>query len=917
METKAHRHLPGGLLSYDMDQPSKRVLLIDGSSYVFRAYYALPRLSTREGQPVHAAYGFTLMLLKVMRENPTGLFVVALDKDSRAFRQTIDPNYKANRRPAPEELKVQFPIVRQILEAFNVPVVECAGYEADDVIATLTRQAVSQGFKVTIVSGDKDLMQLVGEHVELFDPMKERRYGAQEVAEKMGVPPERVVDYLALTGDASDNVPGVPKVGSKSAARLIEALGGIDDIYARIGEIARLKMRGGKAIAEQILLHREQVQRALSLVRLQSDLPLLFDESAFARLPIDRARLHNLFQSLEFTKLVSDLSLEPPPEPPQVEEIPMMVLDVGQLADMVCALSSSASMTFQVLFSGHDARRDGLMGFGFGTADGRRHWYVPIGHRYLGAPRQLSEGEVIEQIRPLFENASLQKHVYRLKDAHLSLKRLGIALKGLVHDVDLCGYLLELDRRDHSLETLSRIRLGKVLPPDVRNETSFRKHADAPLAIATAAEWMGAYLKAIAELSMQLLPEIEARGMGALYRDLELPLAEILADMERIGVRLEPKALNRLSRTLTTSLDNLERQAVALAGEEFNLNSNQQLAHVLFEKLKLPIQRRGRRGPSVDQEVLEKLAPSHPLPELILEYRSLSKLKNTYLDALPALIERDGRIHTSFHQTVTATGRLSSSDPNLQNIPVRTELGRQVREAFVAAPGMRLLSADYSQIELRILAHFSQDAALLDAFARGEDIHRRTAGEIFGVAPELVSDEMRRTAKAINFGIAYGLSAYGLSQRLDLPPKQTQAMIDRYFERYSGVRAWLDQAVADARKAGMVQTLWGRPRRLPELESKSYVARQAAERIAVNTPIQGTAADLMKRAMIAVAHELANSGFKSRLLLQVHDELLLEVIEEELEAVRELVIHSMESAAALSVPLVVGVGVGESWAEAH
>lgn len=900
-----------------MDHPSKRVLLIDGSSYVFRAYYAIPRLSTRSGMPVHAAYGFTLMLLKAMRENPEGLFVVALDKDSRAFRQAIDPNYKANRPPAPEELKVQFPIVCQILEAFNVPVVEYAGYEADDVIATLTRQAVAQGFTVTIVSGDKDLMQLVGERVELFDPMKERHYGRQEVIDKMGVPPERVVDYLALTGDASDNVPGVPKVGSKSAVQLIDALGGVDDIYARIDEIAGLKLRGGKAIAEQIRLHREQVQRALKLVRLQSELPISFDASAFARLPIDRERLRALFQSLEFTKLVSDLSLEPPPEPSTVEELPLVVLEQSQLAEMVRVLESSAAMTFQILFSGHDTRRAALLGLGFGEAEGGRRWYVPVGHRYLGASRQLNEAEVVEHVRPLFENVSLEKRVYRLKDAHLSLKRLGIELKGRVNDVDLCSYLLELDRRDRSLETLTRLRLDRILPPDVRNETSFRRNADAPLTIAAAAKWMSAYLGAIEDLVRQLLPEIEAARLGSLYRDLELPLAGILADMERAGVRLEPMALNRLSASLTSSLTDLERRAVSLAGEAFNLNSNQQIAQVLFDKLKLPIQRRGRRGPSVDQEVLERLAPSHPLPELILEYRGLSKLKNTYLDALPALIERDGRVHTSFHQTVTATGRLSSSDPNLQNIPVRTDLGRQVRAAFVAAPGMRLLSADYSQIELRILAHFSQDAALLDAFARGEDVHRRTAGEIFGVAPELVSDEMRRTAKAINFGIAYGLSAYGLSQRLDLPPKQTQEMIDRYFERYSGVRAWLDRTIADARKEGLVRTLWGRVRRLPELESKSYVTRQAAERVAVNTPIQGTAADLMKRAMIDVARGLATSGFESRLLLQVHDELLLEVTDEELEPVKALVVRAMEGAAALSVPLVVGVGVGESWAEAH
>ena len=899
-----------------MNKIKPSLLLIDGSAYVFRAYYAIPRLTTRGGLPVNAAYGFTLMMLKVMRENPESLFVVAMDRDSRAFRQSIDPNYKANRAPAPDDLKAQFPVVCQILQALNVPVVDHAGYEADDVIATLTRQAVADGFQVTVVSGDKDLMQLVGKGVDLFDPMKERRFGVAEVEEKFGVPPHRVADYLALIGDSSDNVPGVPKVGPKSAAQIIQAFGGVEEIYDHIDEVAALKLRGAKGIAEQLRLHQEQVRRALRLVQLQADLPLKFDESAFARLPLDRDRVRALFQSLEFTKLIADLSLEPPPESPQAEALPQVVLNATQLDEMVRALTAGGSMSFQVLFSGHDTRRDDLLGFAFGGADGRR-WYVPVGHRYLGAPRQLAQKVVVEAVRALFENEALQKRLFQLKHAHLALKRLGLTLKGPLHDLELCAYLLEIERRDRSVETLARIWLERVLPPDVRHATTFRKNADSPRTIAEAAEWTGAWLSAISTLLDQMLPRLEAEGLGGLYRDLELPLAEVLADMERVGVRLEPAALGHLSASLTASLDALERRAVSLAGEQFNLNSSQQLAHILFDKLGLPVQRRGRRGPSVDQEVLEKLAPSHPLPALVLEYRSQSKLKSTYLDALPALIERDGRIHTTFHQTVTATGRLSSSDPNLQNIPVRTDLGRQVRAAFVAEPPMRLFSADYSQIELRVLAHFSEDASLLDAFAREEDIHRRTASEIFGVAPDLVSDEMRRAAKAINFGIAYGQSAYGLSQRLDLPVAETQAMIDRYFERYSGVRAWIERTIEEARQHGVVRTLWGRVRPVSEINSNNRIARQAAERVAVNTPIQGTAADLMKRAMIDVARGLASARLKSRLILQVHDELLLEVPDEELDEVRSIVVRAMEGAASLAVPLVVGVGVAANWAEAH
>ncbi len=886
--------------------------LIDGSSYIFRAYHAIPHLSNSKGVPTNAVYGFTLMLLKALREgNPTHV-AIAFDKEARTFRQAIDPQYKANRPPAPADLVQQFPLIREVVEALNVPVLEYAGYEADDVIATLAREAVERGFRVFVITGDKDLLQLVNEHVELFDSMSDKHSGPAEVKERLGVRPDQVVDYLALIGDAVDNIPGVPKVGPKTAAQLIERYGTVESLLEKLEDVPNSGIRGAKSIAEQIEQHREQLLRAKKLVTLQYELELNVAPEELARRPMNDAAVRRLFSELEFSRLLREL---PVTQPVASSVQTTVVLDDEALAAMVEQLSAAPAIALRTFSDGQRPRTDPVVGLGFSAGDGKA-FYVPLLHHYLGAPRQLDRGLVADRLRPLIEDASKLKYGHDLKADYLALKQLGLTLRGLACDVELASYLLNAARREHALADLARERLDCELPADAR-VAGGKRRPGSEVEVASSAEYVGACADAAFGLARKLMPELEQQKLDALLVDLELPLLPILAEMELRGVRVDRAALSEIDSEVTRLLSDLERQVFELSGAEFNINSNPQLGKVLFEDLRLPVVRKTKTGPSVDQEVLEKLSGQHPLPHLILEYRSLSKLKGTYLDALPALVEADGRIHTSFNQAVTATGRLSSSDPNLQNIPVRSDLGKRVRSAFVSEPGWLLLSADYSQVELRVLAHVSGDEALLDSFAKGEDVHTRTAAEVFGVAPEAVTGEMRRAAKAINFGIAYGQSAFGLGQRLDLPGAEAQAIINRYFERYRGVRAWLDATIAEAKRTGEVSTLFGRKRYVAEIHSRNFAARQGAERIAVNTPIQGTAADLIKRAMIEVDRRLAAEKLQARLLLQVHDELLVEAPEAEVEAAKRLVGEAMAGAAGLKVPLVVEVGVGRSWAEAH
>jgi DNA polymerase-1 len=891
--------------------------LVDGSHAIFRAYHALPHLSTRKGVPTNAVYGFTTMLLRALREgNPTH-FAVAFDEEAKAKRSEIYPEYKATRGAPPDDLMPQFPLVRRVLEAMRIPAIGFAGYEADDVIATLTRRARALGWEVVIVTGDKDLMQLVDGSVRSYDSMYEKWYGPAEVEEKWGVPPAQVADLLALTGDKIDNVPGVPGVGEKTAASLLKEYGSLEGVLANAAAVKKPKLR------ENLLASLDKVRRARQLISLYGDLPLPVQLDDLERKQIDEPRARLLFTELEFVRLVKDLPRPAPTKPSGARSMATSLHDVERLVARARAAGRFAVLT---LTSEDEPLRDALLGIAISLAD--ESVYVPLGHRPQGgssgalfAPAELSGEKAIALLRPLLEDAALVKDGHDLKRDMDAWSRAGVELRGIGLDARLASYLLDPTGRDHSLAQTARERISCELPAlkDLCERTGKGKKAT-PLAEVPVDE-VGAAACALVE-GARLLAQALGEDLRAdaelikLYEEIEQPLIPVLARLELTGIRIDVERLQKLSDEIGRQIDALLQEIFQLAGGEFLPGSTQQLGDVLYKRLGLPVLRRGKTGPSTDQEVLEELALQHPLPAKVLEHRQLTKLKNTYLDALPAVIGRDGRLHTTFDQAVAATGRLSSVNPNLQNIPIRTPVGAKIREAFVPEPGWKLLSADYSQIELRVLAHISGDPVLRASFESGEDLHARTAGETFGVAPGEVTRQQRDIAKMINYGIAYGLSAFGLAHRLGLPKSEAGEIIERYFARYSRVKQWLDDTIAEARTSGMVKTLFGRRRYLPDINSKNPSARSAAERTAVNTPIQGTAADLVKRAMLNVDAAL-RGRFEARMLLQVHDELVLEAPAGEVQEVGPLVKAQMSAAAQLAVPLVVELGEGETWAEAH
>jgi DNA polymerase I len=893
--------------------------LIDGSGFVFRAYHALPPLTTTRGQPTHAVYGFTTMLLKALRERAPTHVALVMDAARRTFRHDLDPGYKASRPEAPDDLRVQFPLVRDVARALRVPLVEEAGVEADDVIGTLARQAEGKGWEVVVVTGDKDFAQLVGERVTLYDPMAEASgrggwTGPADVEKKLGVRPDQVVEYMAILGDKIDDVPGIPGVGEVTAAALVRHFGTVEELLRRTAEIPGAVSRGGEKLRDKIAGAADRIRLNRSLVTLRCDLSLPYHPESFERQPPDEARTRALFGELEFSRLLKDLPAPPPTARSEAVEV---LGDVAALQAAVRFLLGAGPVGVRPLQAGEAPRTDPLVGLAL--ASGGRAFYLPLGHHYLGAPRPLPGGEVREALRPLIEGEG-EKVAHGLKAAIHALAVLGLAWRGPGLDTELASRLLLPTRREHALADVARERIATELPRDPSGGDAARRSERVPLEgvpVEEVAAWAGAGAAALPDLARALRAALEEEKVLPLYQEVERPLVAVLVDMERAGIAVDRAAMAGMSEEFGRSMEELLVRIHAAAGHAFNVASTRELAQVLFEELGLPVVKRLKTGPSTDQDVLEKLAEGHALPRLVLEHRSLSKLKGTYVDALPALVAPDGRIHTTFHQAGAATGRLSSTDPNLQNIPVRTELSRRIRAAFVAPEGRRLVSADYSQIELRILAHYSDDPALLEAFRNHEDVHTRTAAETFGVAPEAVTPDMRRVAKVLNFGIAYGLSAFGLAQRLDLPGAEAQAIIDRYFARYARVRGYIEQAIADARQHGESRTLFGRVRAMPEIASRNPALRMAAERTAINTPIQGTAADVVKIAMVRVHQALAREGCDAVLLLSVHDELVLEAAERELPAVEALLRREMAAAASLKVPLEVEVGQGRSWAQAH
>jgi DNA polymerase-1 len=892
----------------------RRWVLIDVANCLYRAFFApFPPLRTADGTPTKAVYVFGTMLRKLVREQQPDAIAMVMDPPGGGFRREIYPEYKATRDAQPEELSQQIPLARELAAAWRIPLLEVPGYEADDVIATLVKRAPPD-VEVVIVSTDKDLMQLVGERVTLLDTMKDRRIGPAEVEERFGVPPAQLLDVRALVGDSSDNIPGVRGIGEKGAAELVRAWGSLERVLEHAAEVK------GKKPREALLEHADEARLSKRLAALESDVPLPVEPEALARRDPDRAALAQLYRRLEFTRLLEELDTDaaPPAESAAPLEV-RIAADADALAREVAALAQAERVA--VVLVG-DPEAGGLVpdpaGLALAGQEGAA-LYVPIGGGSLLAAAGPRFAQVAETLASLLAGPSARPWLARnTKRVQTLFAEAGVPLPLPAFDVDLAAFLIEpalqrgtpalasawLSRSHRSFEELAG-RGAKAVPA-------------AELPVEDVARWAGEEAQVLLALTPRLAARLASDELAPLFDEVELPLTAVLSAMEREGVRVDEAKLAELSREYERDLATLQGRIEALAGEPFQVNSPKQLGQILFEKLKLPVVKKTKTGYSTDESVLEQLAAHHELPGAVLAWRRLAKLKSTYVDALPPLVDpKSGRIHPSFHQTGAATGRLSSSNPNVQNIPIRSEEGVRIREAFVPSEGRRLLSADYSQVELRIVAHYSGDESLIGAFEREEDVHRRTAAEVHGIEPEAVSAEQRAHAKAINFGIIYGSSAFGIANQLGIAQAEAQATIDRYFERYRGVRRFLDETVEHARGQGFVRTLLGRRRYLPDLDSRNRALRQAAERMAVNTVIQGTAADLIKKAMVELAEALPEAGLAARMILQVHDELVFEAPERELEALGALVRERMQSVYALRVPLRVDVGVGRNWREAH
>jgi DNA polymerase-1 len=894
-------------MRFPVSDTPQRLFLIDGSGYIYRAYFAIRHLSNSKGQATNAVYGFVNMLLKVVREQQPDHLAVIFDSKGPTFRHQLYPEYKANRAAMPDDLVPQVPVIKEVVRAFNMPAIELAGFEADDIIATLAKRFAAEGLEVTVVTGDKDLMQVVTGRISLLDTMKDQRSGLEEVAARFGGTPEQVVEVQALSGDSSDNVPGVPGIGEKTAVELIREFGSVENLLANLDRVKGKRRENLEAFAGQARL-------SWQLVKLRDDVPLDLDYDNFALSPPDRERLTALFKELEFHKLLQEFSCEQKTSGAGYR----CVLTAAALAELVDALKAVGCFAFDTETTGLDPLRAELVGLSFAVRPGEG-WYLPVGHYYLGVPEQLPRVLVLDTLRPLLEDPQLKKIGQNIKFDALVLAHAGIELAGVETDTMLASYLAQPAAKSHGMDALASDLLGyrtisySEVTGSGKHQVTFDQ-VDIDKATVYAAEDADITLR----LAEKLLPMVAATGQEQLFREVEMPLVEVLTAMERTGVRIDPDFLGGLSRELEGKLAILEQQIHQQAGGPFNIASPKQLGEVLFERLQLARGRKTKTGWSTDSEVLAGLAEEHPVAALILDHRSLAKLKGTYTDALPKLINPDtGRIHTSFNQAVTATGRLSSSEPNLQNIPIRTEEGRRIREGFIPADGCVLLSADYSQVELRILAHLADVPVLKDAFARGEDIHRRTASEVFGIFPEMVSEEQRRQAKTINFGVIYGMSAFGLAKQLAIGRREAQAFIDAYFAHYPGIQAFMDAKIAEAREKQYVTTILGRRCAVPEIHSQNGAIRGYAERNAINYPVQGSAADIIKVAMINISRQLAQQRLVARMVLQVHDELVFEVPEGEIEVVREVVRSGMEGAVELSVPLAVEIGVGKNWREAH
>lgn len=893
-----------------MTSPPK-LFLIDGSSFIYRAFFAIGRLTNTRGMPTQAIFGFIQMVRRIMDQEKPQYLAVVFDAKGPTFRHGLFPEYKSHRPAMPDDLIVQIPYIKEVSRSFGLPILEKVGFEADDIIATLALEGETKGFEVIIVSGDKDLMQVISPRIRIWDTLKDQIFDLNTVQERFGTSPSRLVDIMGLAGDSSDNVPGVPGVGEKTAVKLIQAHESLEKVLDPETAVLPLKLK------EKLFQYKDQALLSRQLVTLDTQVPLDCSAMDLAVQPQDGPRLQELFKELGFKKFLENLAERGMTEKPPEREF-RGITEWFDLTAFLGKIKKAGRVSLDLETTSEDPMKAEIVGIALSCQEGEAV-YVPVGHDYLGAPRQLPLAQVLELVKGIMEDEAIEKIGQNIKYEWIILKRYGLAYRGKAFDTMIASYLMNPSRRTHNLNQIAweyanrRLTTYKEV---VGTGARAKNFSEVPVeqAIAYGAEDAEVTLVCAGKLD----PLLKKEGLDDLFFEMEMPLVPVLAEMEMHGVRLDSQALAAFSKEVAVRLGQLEDRIFILAGERFNINSPQQLSYILFEKLKLPQGKKtkGRTGLSTDAEVLKELSFAFPLAAEIWNYRTLNKLKSTYIDALPKLIlPRTGRLHTSFNQTVTATGRLSSSEPNLQNIPVRTEEGRRIRQAFIPDPGWKMVSADYSQIELRILAHYSEDETLIEAFRQDQDVHSRTAAELFHVPAGAVTSEMRRQAKVINFGILYGMSAFGLSKELGINNREAQAMIDRYFLTYRGVKEYIEDTLAEARRMGIVTTLFNRRRHIDDINSSNRAVRQFAERTAINTPIQGTAADLIKLAMIRIHKSLAEEKMETRMLLQVHDELVFETPEKELPHLKGLVQEIMEGVLPLKVPLTVQISEGNNWAD--
>ncbi|HAS6280740.1 TPA: DNA polymerase I [Vibrio vulnificus] len=927
--------------------PENPLILIDGSSYLYRAFHAYPGTMSNGDIPTNAVYGVVSMLRSMMRQFASDRIAVVFDAKGKTFRDDMYPEYKANRPPMPDDLRCQIEPLHQVIKAMGLPLIAIEGVEADDVIGTLAYQASQQGMPVLISTGDKDMAQLVDDNITLINTMTNVVMDREGVIEKFGIPPELIIDYLALMGDKVDNIPGVPGVGDKTATALLQGIGGLSQLYDHLDDIAALSFRGSKTMAKKLVDNKDNALLSYQLATIKLDVALQETPESLLKTEPNKDELIKLYGQLAFKSWLNELleggtgvveadekaqtSVRSGASPVESEinnaaanidrSQYQTIFDQATFDIWLDKLKASELFAFDTETDSLDYMVANLVGLSFAVAEGEAA-YVPVAHDYLDAPEQLDRDWVLAQLKPLLEDDTKAKVGQNLKYDASVLARYGIEMKGIKHDTMLASYVYNSVGGKHDMDSLALRFLQhscisfEQLAGKGKNQLTFNQ-IDLNEAAVYAAEDADVTLR----LHNRLFANIEQdEKLNAIYQEIEVPLVPVLSRMERTGVLIDDMKLSAQSQEIAVRLGELEQKAYEIAGQPFNMNSPKQLQTILFEQMGLPVIKKTPSGtPSTAEEVLQELALDYPLPSVIMEYRGLAKLKSTYTDKLPKMINpHTGRVHTSYHQAVTATGRLSSTDPNLQNIPIRNEEGRRIRQAFVAPHGYKILAVDYSQIELRIMAHLSGDQALLDAFQQGKDIHAATAAEIMGVSIEQVSSEQRRRAKAVNFGLIYGMSAFGLAKQLGIPRGEAQTYMDKYFERYPGVMQYMEDTRSNASQHGYVETIFGRRLHLPEITSRNVMRRKAAERAAINAPMQGTAADIIKKAMLLVDQWIQEEGNgRVKLLMQVHDELVFEVEESCLTEIESKVQQLMESAAQLNVPLVAEAGHGDNWDQAH